>query len=81
MIVVADATPLIALAKIRKFFLLKDLFGELLIPKAVYEEVVDSGKGRPGQKEVEVSSWIKTQVVGDNLAVSALETMLGRGEA
>jgi predicted nucleic acid-binding protein len=35
-IVVADATPLIALAKIEQIALLRRLFGEICIPQAVY---------------------------------------------
>ena len=36
MIVVADTTPLIGLASIQRFDLLKNLFGELCIAEAVY---------------------------------------------
>jgi predicted nucleic acid-binding protein len=51
-IVVSDSGPLIALANIGQLDLLSALYGEILIPKAVYEEVVKGGQGRPGSKEV-----------------------------
>ena len=38
MIVVSDTTPLISLMKISKLSLLRDLFGEILIPEAVFLE-------------------------------------------
>lgn len=49
---VADATSLIALARIGSFSLLKDVLKDLVITPAVYREVVTQGKGRPGDPEV-----------------------------
>ena len=39
MIVVSDSTPLITLMKVAKLELLHRLFGEVVIPDAVYSEV------------------------------------------
>ena len=39
MIVISDTTPLISLLKIKRVDLLKELFGEVLIPQAVFEEL------------------------------------------
>ena len=39
MIVVSDTTPLITLMKAGKLNILEDLFGEVLIPEAVFSEV------------------------------------------
>lgn len=49
---VSDATPLIALARIKCFPLLKELFSLVLIPSAVYGDVVTRGAGRPGDVEL-----------------------------
>jgi predicted nucleic acid-binding protein len=38
MIVVADATPLIALARVSRLNLLQDVFNEIIIPDAVWLE-------------------------------------------
>ena len=46
-IVIADATLLIYLAAIGRFDLLGVMYGRLLIPDAVYDEVVLQGAGRP----------------------------------
>ncbi len=39
MIVVSDTTPLISLLKIDRIGLLEKLFGQVLIPQAVYDEL------------------------------------------
>lgn len=44
MIVVADATPLIGLAKVGELELLKMLFGTIRVPGSVYDEVVTDAK-------------------------------------
>ncbi|MGD6852149.1 MAG: DUF3368 domain-containing protein [Candidatus Bathyarchaeia archaeon] len=62
--VVSNSTPLIYLAKIGKLDLLRILFGETLIPKEVWIEVVEKGKSL-GQKDAYVvenaiaQGWIK----------------------
>ena len=53
MIIVSNSSPLIALAKIGKLYILKELFTEIVIPKTVWYEVAVKGKGKPGAEEVE----------------------------
>jgi uncharacterized protein len=48
MIVVADASPLIALARIGRLDLLRAMFGGLLLPEAVWREVVAAGLEKAG---------------------------------
>ena len=81
MIVVADSTPLIALARIDQLNLLKELFGAVLIPEAVFREVVTRGKGRPGSEEVLRTDWIKVQSPNDRAKVVFLLSDLDEGEA
>jgi predicted nucleic acid-binding protein len=81
MIVVADSTPLIALASIDQFNLLKGLFGTVLIPEAVFREVVTRGRGRPGSEEVRKADWIKVQAPKDRAKVVFLLSDLDEGEA
>jgi predicted nucleic acid-binding protein len=66
-IIVSNAGPLIALAKIERFELLRELFGKIYIPQAVYDEVVVIGTGRAGANETEqaVGDWIEVQEVKD----------------
>ena len=80
-IVIADSTCLIGLSKIGKLDILQQLFGTILIPAAVFHEVVVSGSGRPGAAEVESAGWIQTRDVVDRLAVNALRLSLGTGES
>ena len=83
MIAVSDSSPLIALARIGRLNLLRSLFGRVLIPDAVYEEVVVSGAGLPGANEVRDAEWIETYSGPDD-AVSYLAAEgagLGEGEA
>jgi predicted nucleic acid-binding protein len=82
MTVVSNTTPLIGLASIQKFELLKQLFGEIHIPQAVYSEAVVKGHEEGGAKnEVSEASWIKVVSVKDKLAVKVLLDELDDGEA
>lgn len=78
---VVDASPLIALARIERLELLRELFGEIVVPSAVWSEVVLSGLGKAGAREVVASGWIRRQNVVDQSAVSDLRRDLGAGEA
>ena len=82
--VVADSSCLIGLAQINLFKLLKELFSEVYIPDVVYDEIVIKGKGEAGSEETESAvkdGWILKKSVNDELAVNALTTILGKGEA
>ena len=81
MTVVSDSGPLIALSKIGKLHVLRDLFGEVLIPRAVWIEVVEKGRGKPGFDEVRNADWIRVVDVRDHLGVEILEREIERGEA
>ena len=80
-IVVSDASPLINLARVDCFELLRVFYGEITIPPEVFEEVVVRGAGREGSREVQESAWITVQAPQDDLAMRALATALGSGEA
>lgn len=60
--IVADSTPLIALARIGAFSLFQELYGSLVLPDAVYDDVVTRGRGRAGTSEVQAgmtAGWIE----------------------
>jgi len=80
-VVVADSTCLIGLSKIGRLGLLRELFESIMIPPAVYDEVVTSGRGRPGADEVAAADWIATCGPKDHLAVDSLRVTLGAGES
>lgn len=81
MIVVCDFTILIGLAKINRLELLRYIYEEIYVPVAVFAEVVDKSKGRPGGKEITESNWIKKEEIRDKRAVEILLAEFGPGEA
>lgn len=81
-VVIANSTCLIGLGKIGRLDILRQLFGHIIVPSAVYHEVVIRGMGRIGAKEVEEAAWIETHEVKNTLAVNTLKLlMIGTGEA
>lgn len=80
-IVVSDASPLINLARVEQFEHLATVYGQVIITRAVYDEVVVRGQGREGSAEVQNASWIDIYEPQDDLAVRSLAAELGRGEA
>lgn len=82
--VVADSSCLIGLSQIEQFELLKKLFLEVYISDAVYDEIVIKGKGEAGSDDTESAvkdGWILKKAVNDKVAVTALRTILGKGES
>ena len=61
MIVVSNASPLIALARINLFQVLKQLFGDIYISREVYGEIVVQGAGQPGAVETQKADWIRVR--------------------
>lgn len=81
--IISNASPLIALSNIGQLELLKKLFQKIIIPKAVYQEVVDEGKDRSGTAEVKkaVNKWIEVKEVKNSDEVKTLRALLDYGEA
>lgn len=79
--IVCNSTPLIALSKINRFYILQNLFETITIPKAVYSEVIAAGQGRAGEPELRNAGWIKTSQVGNRDLVDFLKITLDAGEA
>jgi predicted nucleic acid-binding protein len=81
MIVVSNTSPIINLAVVGQLDLLRQLYGKVVIPQAVYTEIVVVGAGQPGADEVATSDWIETRQVVNRTAVTALQLELDDGEA
>lgn len=79
--IVSNSSPLINLAAINKLDLLEKLYGEIIIPEAVWKEVVIDGKGQPGSEAVERARWIKKKSITDNAFVKMLMFTLDKGES
>ena len=70
MIVVSDTTPLSELAKVGQLVLLRDVFGQVIVPQEVYDEVT-SGT-HPAVAAVRSATWIEVRSVQDASQVVAL---------
>ncbi|WP_414756275.1 DUF3368 domain-containing protein [Anabaena sp. CCY 9910] len=73
MIIVSDTSPITNLAAIGQLDLLRQLYGSVIIPKAVYNEMVGVNKIVPGAVEVQTLSWIQTQTVINSLQVTEIQ--------
>ncbi len=81
MIVVSDTSVLINLAWLDKLPLLNKLYGDLLLPQAVWMEVVEKGAEKPGAADVKAADWIQVCEVSNKALVQALRQDLDAGEA
>jgi predicted nucleic acid-binding protein len=79
MIIVCDASPLIALSLCDKLDLLDTLFKEVVIPEMVYKEVSREGKPEAGK----IAAWArgKVQKAGKQTLVQAVNLSLDAGES
>ena len=80
-VAVSNSSPLIHLSRIGRLNLLREFFEEILIPHAVFREVVIEGRGRPGSSEVEEASWIRVMEIRDKRLKRILQLVLDEGEA
>jgi predicted nucleic acid-binding protein len=75
---ISDSNTLIGLAKGEVFPVLRELYGEIVVPQAVWDEVVTSGAGRFGAAEAMTArdeGWLLIQDPG-NPGASTDETVL-----
>ena len=73
MVIVSDTSPLIMLSKIKALDLLKKLYGDILMPEEVYNEIVS---GEPYKDEIIYFKSFKFKVVK---VKKTLEFGLGKG--
>lgn len=80
-IVVSDSTALIALARINALGILRQLYSEVLVPRAVFEEAAGSGTMKASAVRIRNSPWIRTVEVKNRTVVRRLERQLDLGES
>jgi len=78
--VVVNATPLIALSLINRLDLLPALFEEIVVPRAVYEEIVVQGGGRAGAAALSNATWMQVKEPDRLLTIEPLLLGLDAGE-
>jgi predicted nucleic acid-binding protein len=83
MIVVSDTTPLISLLKINQLDLLEKLFGEVLIPEAVFNELTVDERFQLEAQLIRQKEFIAVKPVNNLESVSILKraTGLDQGES
>ena len=57
--IVIDTSPLIVLFKSQLAYLLPKLFAEIIVPKAVWDEIVEAGKTDAASRQLPTVSWAK----------------------
>lgn len=78
---VSDSSPLILYAAIGRLDVLRVVFTDVVVPPAVWDEVVTEGAGRPGTTSIPRMSWIHRRELQDDEPARLLRAELGRGEA
>jgi len=79
--VVSNTSPIVNLAAIGQLELLRGVFGSIIIPDAVYHEIVVQGAGRAGSSEIPAAEWIVQRSVNNLHVADILKQELGAGEA
>lgn len=82
MIVVSDTSPLSSLYLIDHLFLLPAIFGKIIVPEKVWEEllVLESDFGRD-LSELKSAEWLQVYPVADTVEVLRLQQFLDAGES
>ncbi len=79
MIVVSNTSPINNLAAIAQLNLLSEMYGKVIIPEAVYEELTKIPV--EGTEEVKSSNWIEKRQANNISLVEELKEKLDPGEA
>ena len=78
MIVVSDTSPVLNLARIGRLDLLALLYHQVLIPSAVYEELMRSKSDLPLAIDLPAQPWLKVATANDRKRVQELREYLFR---
>ncbi|WFA10189.1 DUF3368 domain-containing protein [Tissierella sp. Yu-01] len=78
--VIVNSTPLIALYNIGKLDLLKEVYGKVIIPYAVYEEVILESKLKDSNDFIQESGFINIMKIINEEAKRLFVTSLHKGE-
>lgn len=78
MIVISDTSPITNLVQIECLDLLNAVFGKIIIPQTVYNELCEL----PDQKKIlDAQDWISVVAAANRSTITQLETQLDKGEA
>ena len=77
MLIVSDTTPIITLIKMGHLDILKQLYGKVLIPNAVYMELTGNEKFVTEASQVIDSDFLEVEEVDNEVAVMILQEVSG----
>ena len=77
MIVVSDASPLVALSRVARLEILRQLYGRVVVPDAVHAELL---AGEPEGGALRNLTWLERRTVSDPTIVRELAPVLDAGE-
>lgn len=77
--IITNTTPILSLLKIDKLDLLKELFGKVTVPNAVYQEI-ENGRHKPYYQDLKQIDWIKIEHIKNQDSL-AFFVDLDKGEA
>jgi predicted nucleic acid-binding protein len=85
-VVIGDASPLICLSALQHLELLNTLYGEVLVPEAVWQEVTHAPAFATANvpeavRDAQAAGWLQVVSAGNRPLVTQLETTLDPGEA
>jgi len=82
-LIIADSSVIINCARANKLWLIESIYSKIVIPPAVYREVVIEGQGKPGSEEIEagISVWLEIKEPEDKNLVYRIQQRLGNGES
>lgn len=73
MIIVSDTSPISNLILVDHVYLLPQLFGVIVIPEAVYQELLANGTNHPVTETIQTVDWLEVRSVADQQQVEVLE--------
>lgn len=81
MSIVSNTSPISNLAQIGQLDLIQQLYGVILIPNAVYEELLDERAGETVITAVQSATWLQIYSVQNQELVNELQNRINVGEA
>ena len=78
--VIVNSTPLIALCHVNRLDVLKELYGEVTIPQAVYDEISVKENSVCKKTVDEALEWIHVQKIQNIMAKAMFKSQLHDGE-
>lgn len=79
--IVSNTSPISNLAKVGQLDLVRQIYGQILIPVAVYDELLDERAGETVITAVRSATWLEVQPVQNQELVSELRNRINVGEA